>query len=303
MRGDIDVASEIQQNNKQEDLNDLDRRTWEVCGKRMYFGCQRAEYIAHDKIEKLYETLEACRKRLATAKPKYAQKREGKESACSGAQSASYSCIRGGLFVRFSGMAPKSANNTAYEKDGIQVEAPCEYASHCGGCRTQNLLYEDQIRVIRKRCSGCLLQWRHKHQGCIGVSTTPLALRSSFKVATPTTRCKVTKILGVAWYKRNLLKGKFVSFREMITSQLQGKLWLYDEVRMFDSYVDPGLIKELIIDKPAAIEGPSNSEKQIPDVKLFFKRATTAVLYHLDQEYHKQMLNSKARKLVVIITK
>ncbi|GKA74716.1 hypothetical protein Tco_0781018 [Tanacetum coccineum] len=24
----------------------------------------------------------------------------------------------------------------------------------------------------------------------------------------------------------------FVSFREMITSQLQGKLWLYDEVRM-----------------------------------------------------------------------
>ncbi|GJU41138.1 hypothetical protein Tco_1194095, partial [Tanacetum coccineum] len=36
-------------------------------------------------------------------------------------------------------------------------------------------------------------------------------------------------ILGVAWYKGNLLKGKFVSFREMITSQLQGKLWLYDE--------------------------------------------------------------------------
>ncbi|GJR25359.1 hypothetical protein Tco_1101591 [Tanacetum coccineum] len=32
--------------------------------------------------------------------------------------------------------------------------------------------------------------------------------------------------------KGNLLKGKFVSFREMITSQLQGKLWLYDEVRV-----------------------------------------------------------------------
>ncbi|GKA81928.1 hypothetical protein Tco_0788676 [Tanacetum coccineum] len=31
-------------------------------------------------------------------------------------------------------------------------------------------------------------------------------------------------------YKGNLIKGKFVSFREMITSQLQGKLWLYDEV-------------------------------------------------------------------------
>ncbi|GJR95796.1 hypothetical protein Tco_0267970 [Tanacetum coccineum] len=46
---------------------------------------------------------------------------------------------------------------------------------------------------------------------------------------------------------------------------------------MFDSYVDPGLIKELIFDKPAAIEGPSNSEKQIPDVNLFFKRARTAV--------------------------
>ncbi|GJX02771.1 hypothetical protein Tco_0188687 [Tanacetum coccineum] len=26
------TSSEIQQNNKQEDLNDLDRRTWEVCG-------------------------------------------------------------------------------------------------------------------------------------------------------------------------------------------------------------------------------------------------------------------------------
>ncbi|GKB05593.1 retrovirus-related pol polyprotein from transposon TNT 1-94, partial [Tanacetum coccineum] len=39
-------------------------------------------------------------------------------------------------------------------------------------------------------------------------------------------------ILGVAWYKGNLLKGKFVSFREMITSQLQGKLWLYDEVHV-----------------------------------------------------------------------
>ncbi|GKD22958.1 hypothetical protein Tco_1224661 [Tanacetum coccineum] len=33
---------------------------------------------------------------------------------------------------------------------------------------------------------------------------------------------------------------------------------------MFDSYVDPGLIKELIFDKPAAIEGPTNSETQIP---------------------------------------
>ncbi|KAL8458432.1 hypothetical protein ACS0TY_036084 [Phlomoides rotata] len=27
------------------------------------------------------------------------------------------------------------------------VEAPCEYASHCGGCRTQNLLYEAQVRA------------------------------------------------------------------------------------------------------------------------------------------------------------
>lgn len=27
------------------------------------------------------------------------------------------------------------------------VEAPCEYASYCGGCKTQNLLYEAQIRA------------------------------------------------------------------------------------------------------------------------------------------------------------
>nr|GEU66848.1 RNA methyltransferase family protein [Tanacetum cinerariifolium] len=27
------------------------------------------------------------------------------------------------------------------------VEAPCEYASHCGGCRTQNLLYDAQVRA------------------------------------------------------------------------------------------------------------------------------------------------------------
>ncbi|GAA0174408.1 RNA methyltransferase [Lithospermum erythrorhizon] len=27
------------------------------------------------------------------------------------------------------------------------VEAPCEYASHCGGCKTQNLLYEAQVRA------------------------------------------------------------------------------------------------------------------------------------------------------------
>ncbi|KAM7480515.1 hypothetical protein LguiA_028728 [Lonicera macranthoides] len=27
------------------------------------------------------------------------------------------------------------------------VEAPCEYASHCGGCKTQNLLYEAQVRL------------------------------------------------------------------------------------------------------------------------------------------------------------
>ncbi|KAL2243272.1 uncharacterized protein LOC105157711 [Sesamum indicum] len=27
------------------------------------------------------------------------------------------------------------------------VEAPCEFASHCGGCKTQNLLYEAQVRA------------------------------------------------------------------------------------------------------------------------------------------------------------
>ena len=27
------------------------------------------------------------------------------------------------------------------------VDAPCEYASYCGGCKTQNLLYEAQLRA------------------------------------------------------------------------------------------------------------------------------------------------------------
>lgn len=27
------------------------------------------------------------------------------------------------------------------------VVAPCEYASYCGGCKTQNLLYEAQVRA------------------------------------------------------------------------------------------------------------------------------------------------------------
>lgn len=27
------------------------------------------------------------------------------------------------------------------------VDAPCEYAEYCGGCKTQNLLYEAQLRV------------------------------------------------------------------------------------------------------------------------------------------------------------
>lgn len=27
------------------------------------------------------------------------------------------------------------------------MEAPCEYASHCGGCKTQNLLYEAQVKA------------------------------------------------------------------------------------------------------------------------------------------------------------
>ena len=28
-----------------------------------------------------------------------------------------------------------------------RVEAPCKYASDCGGCKTQNLLYEAQVRA------------------------------------------------------------------------------------------------------------------------------------------------------------
>ncbi|GJV61349.1 retrovirus-related pol polyprotein from transposon TNT 1-94 [Tanacetum coccineum] len=45
-------------------------------------------------------------------------------------------------------------------------------------------------------------------------------------------------ILGVAWYKG--LRGSFVSFREMITSQLQGKLWLYDESLEVEDSSDDG---------------------------------------------------------------
>ncbi|GJR68665.1 hypothetical protein Tco_0014730 [Tanacetum coccineum] len=37
-------------------------------------------------------------------------------------------------------------------------------------------------------------------------------------------------------------KGSFVSFREMITSQLQGKLWLYDEVRRDDGWSYLGVV-------------------------------------------------------------
>ncbi|GJU80609.1 putative ribonuclease H-like domain-containing protein [Tanacetum coccineum] len=42
----------------------------------------------------------------------------------------------------------------------------------------------------------------------------------------------VLDLLSLMWHgtKEIYLKGSFVSFREMITSQLQGKLWLYDEV-------------------------------------------------------------------------
>ncbi|GJR69471.1 putative reverse transcriptase domain-containing protein [Tanacetum coccineum] len=37
--------------------------------------------------------------------------------------------------------------------------------------------------------------------------------------------------------RKSELRGSFVSFREMITSQLQGKLWLYDEVQGNDDFV------------------------------------------------------------------
>ncbi|XP_023751723.1 uncharacterized protein LOC111900071 [Lactuca sativa] len=55
---------------------------------------------------------------------------------------------------RFVGRVTRKKNNYAevtkvktLSPHTDMVEAPCEYALHCGGCRTQNLLYEAQVRA------------------------------------------------------------------------------------------------------------------------------------------------------------
>lgn len=37
------------------------------------------------------------------------------------------------------------------------VEAPCEYASDCGGCKMQNLLYEAQVRYKEQQVQELLV--------------------------------------------------------------------------------------------------------------------------------------------------
>ncbi|GJT74607.1 hypothetical protein Tco_1041332 [Tanacetum coccineum] len=51
----------------------------------------------------------------------------------------------------------------------------------------------------------------------------------------------------------------FVSFREMITSQLQGKLWLYDEVRIMDMINDQDMEHILPPTLPKDIKPPVGS--------------------------------------------
>ncbi|XP_076902420.1 uncharacterized protein LOC143557172 [Bidens hawaiensis] len=55
---------------------------------------------------------------------------------------------------RFVGRVTRKKNNYAevtkvktLSPHRDMVEAPCEYSSHCGGCRTQNLLYEAQVKA------------------------------------------------------------------------------------------------------------------------------------------------------------
>lgn len=37
------------------------------------------------------------------------------------------------------------------------VEAPCAYSSYCGGCKTQNLLYEAQVRIKEQQVHDLIL--------------------------------------------------------------------------------------------------------------------------------------------------
>ncbi|GKA66431.1 hypothetical protein Tco_0766239, partial [Tanacetum coccineum] len=77
----------------------------------------------------------------------------------------------------------------------------------------------------------------------MGTSVDPAKIEAVKNWTSPTTPTEVHQFLGLTGYYRSYSKliicgdmiqrklGSFVSFREMITSQLQGKLWLYVEVR------------------------------------------------------------------------
>ena len=46
------------------------------------------------------------------------------------------------------------------------VDAPCEYASYCGGCKTQNLSYEAQLRFKEQQVRELMLhvgKFRDRH--------------------------------------------------------------------------------------------------------------------------------------------
>ncbi|CAA0814660.1 RNA methyltransferase family protein [Striga hermonthica] len=52
------------------------------------------------------------------------------------------------------------------------VEAPCEFASHCGGCKTQNLLYEAQVRAKEQQVKELIVRvgkFSYRELECNGI--------------------------------------------------------------------------------------------------------------------------------------
>ncbi|GJS94444.1 hypothetical protein Tco_0801412 [Tanacetum coccineum] len=71
----------------------------------------------------------------------------------------------------------------------------------------------------------------------------------------------------------------FVSFREIITSQLQGKLWLYDEVRTIKIRKEEGLLN----DEVSSNEEWEEQEYENPPKDLFFKPC-----FEMDKNNHNE---------------